>query len=204
MRPTASAVHTDPGPNAGPTHAVRLRPAQPECHFSVEPDALRWRDAQGLPLGRVPYADVTELRLRYAPSRLARHRFLAVLHVRDGPAVRIASQHWAGLMRLEDRGSSYTPFVQALRAALARAQPALPVHCGVAPLRWAVDAALAGASALVLGAMVWRAVQTGPAWLAVASAALVAASVPWVAGHLWRNRPLPLAPGDGVPARVLP
>jgi hypothetical protein len=177
---------------------------QPECRFRLAPDALLWNDAHGQPLGRVPFADITELRLRHAPSRLARHRFLAVLRVRDGPPVRIANQHWAGMLNFEDRSASYTPFVQALRTALARAQPALPVHCGVAPWRWALDAALAACGALLLAWMLWRAVETGPVWLALLSAAVVAGSVPWVAGHLWRNRPLALAVSDEVPARVLP
>ena len=187
-----------------PTHAQRLRPMQPECRFRIAPDALLWSDAQGQPLGRVPFADITELRLRFAPSRFAHHRFEAVLRVHDGPAVRIVNQTYAGLANYEDRSASYTPFVLALRQALLRANPALPVHAGVAPARWALDAVLAAVSAALLAGVVLRSVQHGPWWLALLSVALVAGALRWVGGHLWRNRPQRLAPGQEIPALVLP
>jgi hypothetical protein len=201
--PDTPVPAADP-PAEPPVYAQRQRPLLPECHFRIEPDALSWTDATGRALGRVPFADFTAMRLAYAPSRFAMRRWQLELRVHDGPPVRIASQHYAGIARYEDRGAAFRPFVLALRQALQRARPDLPVHCGSTPLRWGVDAALGLLALLVLLGVVLRSVQAGPWWLALLSVALLVAALRWVLGNLLRNRPLPLASGDPVPGRVLP
>lgn len=78
----------------------------------VDPEALVWTGADGT-FARMPWPEVTAIRLTYAPTRLKTWRYKLTLKARNGASWVIDNTHFRGIGDFEDRSASFSPFVLA-------------------------------------------------------------------------------------------
>jgi len=168
------------------SYTVRLNFFAKERTYRLSDDALTWQDADGN--GRLAFADVHQVRLSADPS-FGKDRSRCTLLDREGHKLKLDSKHFKELGTLEDRSSTYTPFVRALLQRVAAAAPHARFVAGSTAV-WAVwvgltvvyaivillliAAVLGGASLgvevivvliplMLLGPGMWRAVRRGRA-----------------------------------------
>jgi hypothetical protein len=121
---------------APPTYVARANVLEYEAIWRLTPDAL---ELQGGPASgpdvvmRLPYRDITGVRLSYAPSRADSARYRCDLTMHTGRRLAILSTHYAGLADFEDRGATYAPFVRALITRVAAANPSAAFGSGRSP-----------------------------------------------------------------------
>lgn len=168
------------------SYTVRPNLLVKERTYRLSDDALTWQDADGS--GRLAFAGVRQVRLSTDPS-FGKDRSRCILLDREGHKLKLDSKHFKGLGTLEDRSSTYTPFVRALLQRVAAAAPHASFVAGSTAV-WAVwvgltvvyaiailalmMAVLGGASLggevivvliplIVLGPGMWRAMRRGRA-----------------------------------------
>jgi len=93
-----------------------------EDEWRVEDDALVHTAAAGTVI-RLPWRDVEQVRLAYAPTRAKTWRYVFVLYASKGRSMEIDNVHFAGLANFQERSDTYVPFV---RAALERIRALAP------------------------------------------------------------------------------
>jgi hypothetical protein len=173
-------------------------------------DALEWRS--GRASGRIPYGDITSVRLSYRPLTLQSRRFVCEIRQRRGPRLTVPSTSWEGLLNPTPQDASYGAFVRALHRRLAAAGEAgAQGEGGVgrvlragspAFLYWPGVAILAAVSATLL-VLALRALVSGDIGGAALIAAFLAVLI-WQTGVFFlRNRPRRYR-ADAPPADLVP
>jgi hypothetical protein len=191
---------------ASPTYVARAN--------ALEYDAI-WRlgrqelELQGGPTAgpdvvlRFPYRDIVEVRLSYAPSRANAARYRCDLKMRSGQRVAIISTHYAGIADFEDRAATYVPFVRALIARVAAANPAARFRSGATILGYlAQHLFLFAMFALLMFALA----EFGVAYVSESSWVklfVVLCFVPVLIAYARKNWPRPFKP-EAIPKEVLP
>src|SRR5262245_37411931 len=139
---------------APPTFVARANALEYEAVWRLGPDALA---LQGGPAAgpevvvRFPYRDIVRVRLSYAPSRIDWARYRCDLKMRSGQGLAILSTHYAGIADFQDRASTYVPFVRALIARVAGANPSASFRRGKNPVvYWAEHIFLVAMVALLV------------------------------------------------------
>jgi len=105
-----------------------------ERRWVVETGGLR----QSWPRNRdqlLPWRDVREIRLTFAPTRFKPWRYKLTLRGPDGARV-IDNAHFAGVGNFEDRSDSFRPFVLACVERVAALAPGAEARLGAAPLAY--------------------------------------------------------------------
>ena len=173
------------------THRVRASVFAQEAEWRLEGDRLIWReatDSNSARSGMIALDQVESLRLTREPTRGGTRMFCRV-RTRDGTAAHIASAHYAGVLRNEDRSASYKDLVCELIARLAAVNPRVRFLAGATrPVWWGVAlgiAALFGA----LGALFAIAGREMFTIRLIAGLALVAFGAPNLIRWLKSNRP---------------
>lgn len=100
-------------------HAVRNSITGAERTWSLGADALEWRE--GAKTGRIPYGDVTEMRLISFKSSGTQYQ--CTLRARGSGKFKIRSHHYRSLGSFEDRSTTYGPFMRALARRIAEHAP---------------------------------------------------------------------------------
>jgi hypothetical protein len=153
MGPWGAAAHAKLPPMneaAPPTYVARARIPDDEAVWRLTPDALELRggpldlqDSQAAgPDGtmRFAYRDIVLVRLYYAATEYNAVRYSCALRMRRrmhiGPDLEIQSTHYIGIGSFEDRAATYVPFVRALIARVAVANPSARFRAGVNPVRY--------------------------------------------------------------------
>jgi hypothetical protein len=198
------------------TYSVRSNAFVVERHYIVTSNELLWIDGNQEDVndvsGRLLLADITELKLRYSPSRLQHGRCTAQIVMRKGGSMIIPSGHYSGFAEFEDRTTAYEPFARALAAAIRYGNKSAKFLRGY------------DRSSLLLGAMLGTTflafmIMLMPAVLAVGAAAIIPLLLIIVGGgpaaiaEIRRNWPgsfdplnIPddLLPGTSVPPYIDP
>ncbi len=173
------------------THRVRASVFAQEAEWRLDGDRLIWREATGSDSARsgmIALDQVESLRLTREPTRGGVRMFCRV-RTRDGTAALIASAHYAGVLRTEDRSASYKGLVCEMVARLAAANPNARFLTGATPfVWWGVVLGLA----LLFGALGALFVLAGREIFTIrmiAGLALVALGAPNLIRWLTSNRP---------------
>jgi hypothetical protein len=123
---------------AEPYYRVRRSLFGAETDYRLTDDALVQSD--GLTL---PFADIRAIRLYRSPglrldggAEVAPGFERCVIRRGHGRAIVLTSKHCLGIGRFEDRSASFDPFVQALIARVAAANPATMFRTGMPPALW--------------------------------------------------------------------
>jgi hypothetical protein len=170
--------------------------------FLLTDDALVWGE-DGARIDGVFYDDIAEVRVAYAPTRVARNRYRTQVIFRQGGMVELFNTHYAGFADFEERNDGYSAFVRALHLRLAERN--LPVvyrkgssagaYAGTLVLTVFIFGMLALAFVLLF--------NFGVVWIAVAKLAIILFFVPTLVRYLRRSRPQAYDP-RAIPADALP
>lgn len=172
-----------------------------ERTYSVEPEALAWHDAKGK--GWLAYADLAEVRLAYAPTRVQENRFLLSLKDVGGKSLHIGNESWRGLADFEDRSLAFRDFALALHRAVAEANPGVRFAAGNTGGRHALNWLMAMFVAGVIVAALVFFVAFGLVWIALLKIGLIAWYLPTLKRYLTRNKPRSYDPAS-IPSDMLP
>lgn len=184
------------------SYHARLNVLESEHTYRLAPDALVIDHGDGAPPEVVRFEDVSQVRLRYFPTRFQRNRFECVLTVPYRGQFRIGSEFCRGVMDFEDRGPEYRAFVRELCPRLAdqgggtRFLSGRPVWALIAESSFLLAMVALLAVALVLVGGLFGLLP----WMRVG---LLAVSLPLLWLYYRRNRPGTFAPRD-IPADLLP
>lgn len=186
-------------------YATRNHAFAPPTTWVLDDASLRIEDDRkdGAAPRFVSLADVTAVRLEFAPTRAEPNRYRCRLTLRDGDTLSFFNRTYVGLYNFPETNPAYVAFVQALHRALARHAP----HC-----RFSAGAS-AGAYALSLVASVFVALLVATAavllffhgleWLILLKLAVLAFFLPNVLRWLGRNKPRSYT-HSAIPPEVLP
>jgi hypothetical protein len=173
---------------------VRRSILEAERSWSVDDTGLTWTGPRHS--GHIPFARISEIRLKWAGSRADQARYACYVTPAGGEAEIIVSTHYAGPMLFPDRRGSYVPFIRELIRRTAAANPACRFRAGPTALAYAASVA---AMLFGLGLTIGIALP----WLIVVKLIILAALVPLAIRWLKVNRPRPFDPAV-IPAGILP
>jgi hypothetical protein len=164
-----------------PAHSVRNSLADKERSFTLDEDALRWTEAGG-GQERLPYADVRDMRLIAYASPIG-ESFQCTLRGKSGGKIKLRSAHYASLNNFEDRTATYGPFVRALAARIAAAEPDARFIAGSTGLWivWLIVGVLFLGVAVLLVLSLFEGLPPAGPWIAAVAVCAIAA--PW----MWRR-----------------
>jgi hypothetical protein len=212
------------------SHATRANIFQTEARWHLAPDALvreggepaaapwwahalryflrviwPWRGISIDPGGpaRFPYADVAELRLSFDPTRFDTRRHRCDVTLSGGERGTLWSTHFVGVAEFEDRAATYTPFVRALIARVAAANPNCAFRAGTRPLGYWSGLIFLLVMAIVavwLLALVGGSAISDVTWTKLF---VVIAMIPLALAYARKNRPRRFLP-EAIPDDVLP
>ncbi|HEY1544894.1 MAG TPA: hypothetical protein VGG01_21055 [Xanthobacteraceae bacterium] len=169
--------------------------------FELATDAIEW--TAGTRHGRVPYAGIRRMRLSFRPRSMQTHRFVAEIWPTGGGKLQLASSSPRSMAEYETQDAAYSVFLAELHRRLAAAQSPASFECGLSSLRYWPGVAIFGGVALMLAALIARALSSANRSAAVALGALLAVFL-WQGGVFFqRNRPRNYRP-EQPPRDLLP
>ncbi len=168
--------------------------------FSLAPDGLVW--AKGRHAGRLPFSEITRVRMTYRPVTMQTHRFVTEIWSRGTPKLSIASTSWKNMLEQQRLDGAYTAFIRGLHERIAGAGKAVTFQGGLpAPIYWAGLLAFAVVSLGLVG-LIARSALAG-AWGGAAIVALFLALFICNGRFFVRNKPVHYRP-DALPPQLLP
>ena len=169
--------------------------------FRLGSSALEW--TRGSRSGRLPYREITRVRLSFRPMTMQSYRFITEIWPRSGPKLQITSTSWKSMVEQQRLDADYSAFVTELHRRMAAAGSQASFVTGyAAPLYWA-GIALFAMTAFGLAGLIVRTIQLG-AWAGGAFVVAFFAVFLWQVGNFFRrNRPTAYRP-DAPPALLLP
>jgi hypothetical protein len=170
--------------------------------FLLTDDALVLSE-DGARIDGVFYDDIAEIRLAYAPTRVARNRYRTQVIFRQGGMVELFNTHYAGFADFEERNASYSAFVRELHRRLAERKVAPTYHKGNSPAAYVGNLILTLFIFAMLALAFVLLFNFGIIWIAVAKLAIILFFVPTLIRYLRRSRPQAYDP-RAIPADALP
>lgn len=185
---------SDPSPLA---YTHRPRPLAADVTLRLKDGTLILDSGMGQSV--VSLAEVTQVRLLYAPTNLARKVYRTILTLTDGRRVSYGSVAWRSIAELERRDAAYSTFTRALIATVARANPACRWVAGRSTAQWLLVCAVCAGAGAGVASLVWTALREGQSGAALLGAGIGAVAFWQVEPLIRLNRPAtfdPAAPPD--------
>lgn len=158
-------------------HAFRASVFSRERRYRLTVDALEWDD--GEKRGSVPLRDVTQVRIFHQPGGgFTRTMRRTIVSTRSAGTIMLSSNHYVRLAKIEDRPESYLPFVEALVARVAAANPQARFVAGHGWGLWLLWLAVLIGSILVLALTVLVFLGGGAPWQAAIYVAILIGYLP--------------------------
>jgi hypothetical protein len=183
------------------TYSFRAHAFVKEATWRIE-DGMLTCEQQGQTM-RFPLAGATDVRLVFDPARVAYNRFGCNVRFRDGREAVLLNQSYSGFADFEDRSGSYVPFVRALIARIAQANPACRFHAGKPALGYVASLAFLFAIFLLLALVLWVTETVSLSGLVTVKLIIIAAMLPTLYLYVRKNRPRPFEPA-AIPDDLLP
>jgi hypothetical protein len=184
------------------THVVRPHAFEGAVTWRLGPDGLE-REDQGGKVARLPYGEIAELRLSYAPSRFDSARYRCEVRPARGGALTILSTHYAGVGDFEDRAASYAPFVRGLVARVATANPAARFRSGKNPFVYVAEHAFLFAMLALLLLVLFLVGDLALGTIVLIKLGLIITAIPLLIVYARKNWPRRFTagaiPGDALP-----
>ena len=169
--------------------------------WEITPNALSWSDDKGLK-GRIPFAHIRRVRLRFQPTRVERRRFALVIEV-PGETHQITNINYRGVMDFEDQSDEFTPFVDLFHQKLVAANPDVAFRSGSTPAAYVLNALLSAFIVAVILGVALFAVMSGIIWLIAIKVVIIIFYVPTLIKLLITNRPMRYDPLN-IPPHIVP
>ncbi len=158
--------------------------------------------SEELPTELLPLAGLTEIRLRFFPTRFQRNRYECLLHWDHGRHLKICNQFFAGMADFKDQSGEYVRWVHELHRQSISANPNCHYFAGLSKLRYFINATFLVSIALLLIILMVLMASTLPA-IAIIKLIIVACYLPILVQWLRRNKPRTYDP-TAIPQVVLP
>ena len=103
-------------------YSLRAHQWCPETTYRQHDDALHWSNYRGR--GSVAFAEIRKVqvyKIRYLWSRASYWR--CILHSADGRKICLQAAHYVDFRRIEDRTTTYIPFIKRLESRIAMVNP---------------------------------------------------------------------------------
>lgn len=182
------------------TYTVRRNVLENPRHWTLDATGLGWDD--GKTKGHFDFGEIAAIRLEWGGTRYDTARHLCSVIRFNGWTEQIVSTEYVGLADFTDRKHDYVPFVKALVAATAAANPKCRFIAGSSAAKYWVNVAALVFSLVVIAA---AALLIGIPFTAViiAKGVVIAFLLPLAISWVKRNRPRVFDP-QAIPAEVLP
>jgi hypothetical protein len=167
----------------------------------LEPDALHWA-AAGVS-GRIPYADIRQIRLAFRPVTMQSYRFLAEIWSDKNPKIPIASASWKSMLEQERLDDAYSRFIRALHARIAAAGGTPRLRAGAIPLLYLPGLAIFLGICVAMIALIGRAILQGEAAATLFLLGFFVV-VLWQLGMFFKRNMPRRYTLDAIPSDVLP
>ena len=169
--------------------------------FRLAVDALEWQ--VGRHSGRIPYREISRVRLSFRPVTMAPRRFLAEIWSKNSPKMQIASTSWRSMVEVSRQDAQYAIFIDALHHRLHGAGSEAAFETGKPPWLYWPGAVIFAGLTLALAFLVVRALQADAKIAAALVVGFLAFSLWQIGDFFRRNRPGTYSAG-AVPPQVLP
>jgi hypothetical protein len=176
------------------TYRVRRSVIEPEVTWTVtsgtlEHSAHSSQDARKTADKSYSLTDMRAIRLAYDPSDADSARHWCDITTQSGEVLRVVSTHYQGFAAFEDRGAAYAPWVRALIAATAAANPACVFEAGKPiGVYYGEIAFLTAAAVFLIGTLLLTGAM-GIIEIVVIKLILLAVMLPVLRDYLRKNRP---------------
>ena len=151
----------------------------------------------------VRIAELVEVRLEFAPTRIEMNRYRCVLLERNGRRTEFFNRRFTGFATFEPTDETYVVFVRVLLLAIERYAPDCRCCAGAGGATYALGAVGFVTAALALLMVAGFVILNGLWWLVVVKALLMLFYFPTAWRWLKRNRERTFVPSM-IPAAVLP
>jgi hypothetical protein len=182
------------------SYTVRRNALESARTWTLDQTGLGWSDDKTQ--GHFKFGEISTIRLEWGATRFDGRRFLCSVSRFNGWMEQIVSTEYSGLADFTDRKDDYLPFVRALVAATAAANPSCRFVAGSSLGKYWVNlASLAFAVAVIAIAAVSIGIPLTA--VVVAKGIVIAFLLPLAISWVRRNRPRPFDP-QAIPADVIP
>lgn len=154
------------------------------------------------PVETLPLAALTEIRLRFFPTRFQANRFECLLRWQNGRRMKICSQFFAGMADFHDQAPSYHAWIEELHRLTPLVNPTCQYLSGIGMVRYLINAIVTIGMALLLIALMILMFASIPA-IAIVKLVILIFYIPILIKWLRRNKPGTYPPTN-IPAKVLP
>lgn len=169
--------------------------------FELTDAGLAWQ--AGTRRGVWPYASIAAVQLSYRPVSMQPRQFRADIISDSGQRQMVLSTSWKGFALVETRDEAYRAFMLALHRRIAEAGGHAAFHGGMRPIPYALAAGVLIVFAIVMVALIARALATDAFAGALFLVALGAVFAWQIGGFMRRNKPCIYTP-DALPPQLLP
>jgi hypothetical protein len=169
--------------------------------FELTDAGLAWQ--VGTRRGTWPYASIAAVQLSYRPVSMQPRQFRADIVGGNGQRQVVLSTSWKGFALVETRDEAYRAFILALHRRIAEAGGHAALHGGMRPIPYALAAGVLILFAIVMVALIARALATDAFAGALFLLALAALFAWQIGGFMRRNKPCIYTP-DRLPSQLLP
>lgn len=184
-----------------PSWRQRPKPVGFEITYRLKGDTLEIDSTRKV--DQVRLSAVEHVRFVYAPSNISSKGFKTQLRLSDGKSITFGNLSWRSLTDMERDDAGYRAFVEALAAAIVRANPRVRFLAGKPNWNWWLLTVVSGLSLIMLIMFTLRAFLQGSSsagWLGI----LLAIASLWQVGPMVKlNRPRELQSGE-VPDDLVP
>jgi hypothetical protein len=188
---------TDPA-----VYVARANAFVPRRTYRLTDDALTWEE-DGKPLDGVFYDQISEVRLAFAPSRVATNRYRTQVIFRAGGMAEFYNTDYRGFASMPEQNAAYAAFVRELHRRLAAKGKDIAYRTGNSRLGYALNIALTvfifamvAVAFLLLGTFEF-------VWIAAVKLAIIVLFVPVLVRYIRRAKPGTYDP-LAIPEQALP
>jgi len=147
--------------------------------------------------------DITQVNLRYDPTRFCRNRFRMMLQTRSGKGLTVSNVSFKGFADFEDQSDTYRKFVEYLHGSLLAAGVETRFLGGMSKMSYWLHWMLTGVAAIAVVFAAFAFFAMGLSWLILIKVGLIAFYFPTLLAFMRRGRPSSYV-ADAIPERLLP
>ena len=185
-----------------PTFNLRANAFQNRRTYRLTDDALTWEE-DGKALDGVYYDDIAEIRLAFAPTRVARNRYRAQIIFRQGGMAELFNTDYQGFGDFPEKNEEYVALLRELHRRIAAKGGTTRFRKGNSTLAYIFNILLTIFIFAMLALAFFMLASFGLVWIAVVKLGIIMFFIPTLIRYIKRVKPETYDPLH-VPADALP
>ncbi|MFN0264362.1 hypothetical protein ACKTEK_10845 [Tepidamorphus sp. 3E244] len=171
--------------------------------YTLSDDALEWVDEGKAGHHRLPFSEISHVRLAYRPTRVQHNRYLAHITPRTGKRIDISNSSFHGYGSFTEHNEAYARFIRALHEKLAAHSSGTVFQKGGSWPGYIGNLVLTAWIALMLVIAALFLLFSGLLWIAVVKLAIIIFFLPTLVRFIIRAKPETYSPSK-IPEGALP